>query len=116
MQRRFLEGIRFFLKFQIFSALYRHLTEIAEVHYSTEQKSIEKLTATVLKCFDIFKNSVHSLELVRRQVIRRLSRHQTIYNVLKYRKTWWENDDISIYRYRTGTGNKLNLIMHMTVR
>ena len=45
----------------------------------------------------------------------RLTRLQTMYNVLKCSKTWWENDDISIYRYRTGTGNKLNLIMRMTV-
>ena len=53
--------------------------------------------------------------LVRRPVTRRLTRLQTMYNVLKYSKTWWENDDISSYRYRTGTGNKLNLIMRMTV-
>ena len=38
-----------------------------------------------------------------------------ILNVLKYSKTWTENDYISIHRYRTGTGNKLNLIMRMTV-
>jgi len=38
-----------------------------------------------------------------------------MYKVLKYSKTWWENDDISIYRYRTGPGNKFNLIMRMTV-
>ena len=38
-----------------------------------------------------------------------------MYNVLKYSKTLWENGDISIYRYRTGTGNKFNLIMRMTV-
>ena len=53
--------------------------------------------------------------LVRRRVTRRLTRLQTMYNVLKYSKTWWESDDISIYRYRTGTGNKFNLIMRMTV-
>ena len=52
--------------------------------------------------------------LVRRRVTRRLTRLQTMYNVLKYSKTWWENDDISIYRYRTGTGNKFNLIMRVT--
>ena len=33
----------------------------------------------------------------------------------RYTRTWWEKDDISIYRYRTGTGNKFNLIMRMTV-
>ena len=38
-----------------------------------------------------------------------------MYNVLKYRKTWEENDDISIYRYCTGTGNKFNVIICMTV-
>ena len=53
--------------------------------------------------------------LVRRRVTRRLTRLQTMHNVLKYSKTLWENDDISIYRYRTGIGNKLNLIMRMTV-
>ena len=26
---------------------------------------------------------------------------------------WWENDDISIYRYLTGTGKKFNLRMRM---
>ena len=30
-------------------------------------------------------------------------------------QTWCEDDDISVYRNRTGTGNKLNLIMRMTV-
>ena len=55
--------------------------------------------------------------LVRRRVTRRLTRLQTMYNVLKYMysKPWWENDDISIYQYRTGTGNKFNLIMRMIV-
>ena len=38
-----------------------------------------------------------------------------MYNVYKYSKTWRENDDISIYRYRTGTGNKFNLIIRMAV-
>ena len=53
--------------------------------------------------------------LVRHRITRRLTRLQTMYNVLKYSKTWWENNDISIYRYRTGTGNKFNLIMRMSV-
>ena len=53
--------------------------------------------------------------LVRRRVTRHLIRLQTMYNVFKYSKTWWENDDISIYRYRTGIGIKFNLIMRMTV-
>jgi len=44
--------------------------------------------------------------LVRRRVTRRLTRLQTLYNVLKYSKTWWEYDNISIYRYRTETENK----------
>ena len=52
--------------------------------------------------------------LVRRRVTRRLTSLQTMYNVIKYNKTWWENDDISIYRYRIATGNKFNLIMRMT--
>ena len=38
-----------------------------------------------------------------------------MFNVLKYSKSWLENDDILIYRYHTGTGNKFNLIMRMTV-
>ena len=38
-----------------------------------------------------------------------------MYHILKYSKTWWENDDISIYRYRNVTGNKFNLIIRMTV-
>ena len=53
--------------------------------------------------------------LVRRRVTRRYTRLQTMYNVLKYSKTKWENDDISIYQSRTGTGNKFNWIMRMTV-
>ena len=47
--------------------------------------------------------------LVRRRVTRRLTRLQIMYNFFQYSKTLWENDDISIYRYRTGTGNKFNL-------
>ena len=41
--------------------------------------------------------------LVRRRVTRRLPRLLTMYNVLKYRKTWWKNDKISIYWNRNGT-------------
>ena len=76
--------------------------------YSTEHKDIEKnnhnRTATVLKCFYIFKKIVHSLDpgetpsyivwiLVRRRVTRRLTRLQTMYNVLKYCKKWLNNDN-----------------------
>jgi len=34
---------------------------------------------------------------------RRLTRLQTMYNVLNYRKTWWNNDKIAIYRNRSVT-------------
>ena len=99
--------------------------------YSTEHKYegwskssrknalIEKLTATAQQPFYnvlLFSRALCIVwNLVRRRVPRRLTRLQTMYNVLKYSKTWWENDDISIYRYRTGTGNKFNLIMRMIV-
>jgi len=45
---------------------------------------------------------------VRRRVTRRLISLQTKCNFLKYSKTWCENDAISFYRCRTGTGNKFN--------
>ena len=65
--------------------------------------------------FCYFLNVVHSLEPGETPSYSASTRLQYMYNVNKYSKTWWENDDISIYRYRTGTGNKLNLIMRMTV-
>ena len=87
--------------------------------YSPKHKSIEKLTANAPQPFyNVFlflRTFCIVWNLVRRRVTRRLTRLQTMYNVLKYSKTWCENDDISIYRYRTGTGNKFNLIMRMTV-
>ena len=80
---------------------------------------LKKLTATAPQPFYNVFLFLRTLcivwNLVRRRVTRRLTRLQTMYNVLKYSKTWWINDDISIYRYRTGTGNKFNLIMRMTV-
>ena len=36
---------------------------------------------------------------MRRRVTRRLTRLQTMYNFLKYHKTWWYNDKISIYNF-----------------
>ena len=72
------------------------LVLIESVHeYSTELdlSKLKKITAsepqphrTVFKYFAIFKNVVHSFSLVRRRVTRRLTRLQTTYNVLKYRK------------------------------
>ena len=53
--------------------------------------------------------------LVRRRVTRRLTRLQTLFNVLEYRKIWWNDDEIQLNRNRTGTGNCFNLIMRMTV-
>ena len=59
--------------------------------YSTEHKYIEKLTATApqpfYNVFGIFKNVVHVWNLVRRRVTRRITRLQTMYNILKYSKT-----------------------------
>jgi len=56
---------------------------------------------------------------VRRQVTRRLTRLRTLFNVLKYRKTWWKkrrNFNLPKLKYdRTGTGNCSNLIMRSTV-
>ena len=40
---------------------------------------------------------------MRRRVTRRLTRLKTMYNVLKCRKTWWNNDELSIYRNRSAT-------------
>ena len=37
------------------------------------------------------------LSLMRRWVTQRLTRLQTMYNVLKYRKTWWNNDKNKFY-------------------
>ena len=58
---------------------------------------------TVFKYFVIFKNVAHIGSLVRRRVTRRLTRLKTMYNVLKYRKTWWNDNKISIYRNRNAT-------------
>ena len=40
---------------------------------------------------------------MRRRVTRRLTRLKTVYNALKCRKTWCNNDTISIYRNRGAT-------------
>ena len=40
----------------------------------------------------------------------------TMYNVLKYRKTWWNNDKISIYRNCNGTAFFVDLIKTSTVQ
>ena len=53
--------------------------------------------------------------VMRRRVTRRLTTLQTMFNVLKYRKTWWNYEDLLIYRNRNRTGNFVNLIMHSTV-
>ena len=53
--------------------------------------------------------------LVRRRVTRRLTRRKTMSNAIKYRKTWWNNNKISIYRNRNGTGFFVNLITTSTV-
>ena len=57
-------------------------------------------------------NVAHSLEP---GVTRRLTRLQTMYNILKYCKTLWNNDTISICKNRNGTGFFFNLIMTSTV-
>jgi len=57
-----------------------------------------------LKChvkFSFLLSIVWSL--VRRRVTRRLSRLQAMYNVLKYRKIWWNYDEKSIYRNLNAT-------------
>ena len=88
--------------------------------YSTEHRSIETLTAAEPKpnrnrfiMFCYFKNVVHSLEPGETQsnstgskLTRRLTRLQTMHNVLKYRRMWWNNDEISIYRNRSETAQE----------
>jgi len=57
--------------------------------------------------------------LVRHRVTRRLTRLQTMYNVLKYCKKRWNNDKNQFTVtgvHRTGTWNIFNLIMRMTVQ
>ena len=64
-----------------------------------------------------FKSTAHcySWNSIMTLISRRLTRLQTMYNVLKYRKTWWNKDRISIYRNRNGTWFYANLIMTSTV-
>ena len=54
--------------------------------------------------------------LVRRRVTRRLTRLQTMYNVLKFSENWWNNVKKSIYRNRNATANFVNLIRTNTVQ
>ena len=72
--------------------------------YSTEHKSIGKLTATAPQPFYNVLLFLRTLCIVwspvRRRVTRRLTRLKTMYNVLKSRKTWCNNGKISF----TGTG------------
>ena len=91
--------------------------------YITEYQWIEKITVTklqpqrtVFEYFAEFKNVAHSLELVRRRVTRRLTKLQTMFNALRYGKTWWNNDTISIYRNRNRTRFFVILIMTSTVQ
>ena len=60
--------------------------------YSTEHKSIEKLTATepqpLYNVFLFLRTLCIVKSPVGRRVTRRLTRLKTMYNVLKYRKTW----------------------------
>ena len=51
--------------------------------------------------------------LVRRRVTWRLTRLQTMYNVLTYRKTWWNNDKNTIYRNRNATATKPNFFVNL---
>ena len=67
-------------------------------YYSTGFKWIEKINATaqqpqryVLKYLAIFKNVAHSLEPG---------------ETPRYRKTWWNNHKISIYRNRNATATQ----------
>ena len=54
------------------------------------------------KRFKMFRYFLRTLCItwspVRRWDTRRFTRLKTMYNVLEYRKTWWNNDNISIYR------------------
>ena len=56
-------------------------------------------TVFIYMYFAIFDNVAHGLK----RVSRRLTSLQTMYNVLKYRKSWWNKDEISIYRNRNET-------------
>ena len=53
--------------------------------------------------------------LVRRRVTRCLTRFQTMYNVLKFSKKWWNNVKKSIYRNHNTTAHFVNLIRTSTV-
>ena len=44
-------------------------------------------------------------------VTRRLTRLQNMYNVLKYRITWWNYDTVSIFGNWNASGNYVNLII-----
>ena len=80
---------------------------------------LKKLTATAPQPFYnvllFFRTLCIVWNLVRRKVTRRLTRLQTMYNVLKYHKIRWNNDKISIDRNRNGTGFSIHLIMTSTV-
>ena len=72
----------------------------------------------ISSCYAKFKNVVDR-SLVRRRVTRRLTRLQTMYNVLKFSKIW-RNNVKKIYlqelqRNRNATANYVNLIMTSTV-
>jgi len=100
----------------------RDMSLVVTVLNTVKWKINRNRTATVLKYFDIFENVVHSLEPDETpsnyRVTRRLTRLPTLYNVLKYCKKWWNNDEINLPKpecNRTATGNIFNLIMRMTV-
>ena len=53
---------------------------------------------------------VHVQDNRNRTATRRLTRLQIMHNVLKYRKTWLNNDKKSIYRNRTVTAPELEIM------
>ena len=66
-----------------------------------------------------YLRTLHTVwSMVRRRVTRRLTRLRTIFTNNTYRKTWRNNDKISIYRNRSGTNTepeKIDLITCSTV-
>ena len=55
-------------------------------------------------------NVIHSLSLMRRRVTRRLTRLQTMYNVIKFSTKWWNNVKKSIYRNRNTTATQPQIL------
>ena len=57
-------------------------------------------------CFVIFKKNVHSLEPGETPSSRPLTGLQTMHNVLKFSKSWWNNVKKSIYKNRNETATQ----------